>query len=367
MDQVLDNRALNRALLSRQMLLERAKLPVLDALERLVGMQAQSPSAPYYSLWTRLSGFHQKELSQLIQNKSAVRIALMRSTLHLVSAADCFTLRTWMQPVHERSLKGTFGKKLDGVDVKRLASLGRSWIETKPSTLHEIGEQLKKEWPDHDQEALSAAVRSYVPLVQTPPRGLWGESGQAVHTSAEVWLGQPPSAQPEERELILRYLAAYGPATIKDIQAWSGLTRLRATVEHLRPVLVTFRDDQGNELFDLPDAPRPVGDTPSPPRFLGEFDNVLLSHANRSRLLDESHRKQVFTINGIVRSTILLDGFVAGTWRIQREHRKAQLIIEPFRRLSRQECSALAEEGLQLLHFAVEEGIDKGIKIHHPH
>ncbi|KKO54094.1 winged helix DNA-binding domain-containing protein [Paenibacillus sp. DMB20] len=360
-ENVLGRRELNRALLARQMLLSRMSLPALDAIEHLAGLQAQSPNAPYFALWTRLNGFAQDELSRLIRSKKAVRIALMRSTLHLVSAADCLTMRPWVQSVLERSLNGAFGKKLEGLDPLQLASAGRTCLGTEPLALHEIGKRLNVAWPAHEPAALAAAVRSLVPLVQVPPRGLWGESGQAVHASAEAWLGRSLSAEPDETGFIKRYLTAYGPATIKDMQAWSGLPRLRETFGKLRPQLAIFHDEQGNELFDLPGAPRPDADTPSPPRFLGEFDNVLLSHADRSRILDDKYRKRVITKNGIVRSTFLIDGFVSGTWKIVRERKKAVLCLETFKRLTPRELNDLTAEGLQLLHFAAGDEDDKDI------
>jgi hypothetical protein len=345
-------RALNRALLARQMLLNRVKLPALEAIERLVGLQAQAPNAPYFDLWTRIEGFRQEELSGLIQDKKVVRIALMRSTIHLVSAQDCLNLRPCLQAVHDRGLNGAFGKRLAGLDTKALAAAGRALLEANALTFSELGKRLNEQWPDRDPAALAAAVRTLVPLVQLPPRGLWGESGQAVHTSAEAWLGQPLSSESATENMILRYLAAYGPATTKDIQVWSGLTRLREVIQRLRPQLAIFRDEQGNELFDLPDAPRPDADTLSPPRFLGEFDNMLLSYADRKRIIDDTYHKRVITENGIIRSTILVDGFVCGTWKITRDHGTATLIIEPFKQLSEQEQEALAKEGAQLLQFA---------------
>lgn len=358
-DSVLGLRALNRALLARQMLLNRVKIPALDAIVRLVGLQAQAPNAPYFDLWTRIEGFLQAELSGLLQDRKAVRIALMRSTLHLVSAQDCLNLRPCLQAVHDRSLNGAFGKRLAGLDTKVLAAAGRTLVEAKALTFSNLGKKLNEQWPDRDPAALAAAVRTLVPLVQLPPRGLWGESGQAIHTSAEAWLGRPLSTELATEKMIVRYLAAYGPATIKDIQVWSGLTRLLEVIERLRPQLILFRDEQGNELFDLPDAPRPDADTPSPPRFLGEFDNMLLSYADRKRIIDDAYYKRVITENGIIRSTILIDGFVCGTWKIKRDHGTATLSIEPFKRLSKQEHDALAEEGARLLKFAAVDDNSK--------
>ncbi|MGG1515644.1 winged helix DNA-binding domain-containing protein [Paenibacillus oryzisoli] len=352
---IMDSRALNRALLARQMLLSRVQLPVLDAIEKLAGLQAQAPNAPYFALWSRVEDFRQEQLSELILGRKAVRMALMRATLHLASAADALALRPWLQPVMERSLNGAFGKELQGVDRSQLAASGRSLVEEKPMTLSELGEHLQQEWPAQRPDALSAAVRNLVPLVQTPPRGIWGESGQAVHTSMELWLGQAMGAEPDAKRWIRRYLAAFGPATVKDMQVWSGLSGLGKVLEQLKGELVTFQTDQGAVLFDLPDAPRPEADTPAVPRFLGEFDNILLAHADRSRILEDRYRNRVFTSNGIVRPTILIDGYVAGTWKLHRERGKTAIVAEMFEKLDPSEKDALLEEGERLLHFVGAE------------
>ncbi|MGC5776357.1 winged helix DNA-binding domain-containing protein [Paenibacillus pabuli] len=353
--QVLGPRALNRALLARQMLLSRVNLPTLEVIERLVGLQAQAPTAPYFGLWTRIEDFHPDELSQLYLNHKVVRIALMRSTLHLVSAGDCLDLRPLVQSAHDRGLKGTYGKRLVGLDLNELASAGRALIEAQPLTFNELGKRLGERWPDHDPSVLAAAIRVLLPLVQVPPRGLWGNHGQAAHTSAEQWLGHPLSSESSVEKFVLRYLVAFGPATVKDIQVWSGLTRMSEVIKKLRPQLAVFRDEHGRDLFDLPDAPRPDAQTPSPPRFLGEFDNMLLSYADRSRIIDEAYRKQVFTVNGIIRSTLLIDGFVSGIWKIQREHGTATLSIELFKQLSTEDHCAVMEEGAKLLKFAAAD------------
>ncbi|MNV00969.1 hypothetical protein D3C71_911540 [compost metagenome] len=349
---VLSPRALNRALLARQMLLHRVELPSLEIIERLAGLQAQSPSAPYFALWARLEGFNPEELSHLLQEKKAVRIALMRSTIHLVSAEDCLSFRPVLQSVLDRSLQGAFGKALAGLNLNELTSRGRALVDEAPLTSQQLGQSLQVIYPEYEPSALAAAIRNSVPLVQLPPRGLWGKSGLAVHTTVENWLGQPLSLASSADQMVLRYLAAFGPASVKDIQVWSGLTRLSEALERLRPQLNTFRDEHGAELFDLPDAPRPDPNTPVPPRFLGEFDNMLLSYADRTRIMDNSIQSRVCTKNGLVRSTFLLDGFVCGTWTIKVERGRALLRLEPFKPLTNQEKEALTEEGARLLHFA---------------
>ncbi|MHA6480961.1 winged helix DNA-binding domain-containing protein [Paenibacillus sp. strain BS8-2] len=350
-DDILTNRELNRALLARQMLLSRVRLPVADVIENLVGMQAQAPNAPYLGLWSRIEAFRHEELSQLLRERQVVRMALMRSTLHLVSAQDALLLRPLLQPVMDRSLKGAFGKQLQAIDQEALAAAGRAWVEKEPMTSSELGLRLSEQWPGLSPEAAAAVVRNRIPLVQLPPRGIWGESGQAVHTSVEVWLGRALSAPLEPEWIIRRYLAAFGPATVKDMQVWSGLTRIHEHLAWLRQHLITFRNEKGEVLFDLPDAPRPAADTPSSPRFLGEFDNMLLSYVDRNRIMDEAYRKRVFTANGIIRATILIDGFVAGTWKISTERERSVLYMEPFRALTGQEQEALSVEAAHLLQF----------------
>ncbi len=359
---VLSLRALNRATLARQMLLERCRLPALDAVERLVGLQAQAPLPPYFGLWARLVDFRPDELAGLLENRSVVRIALMRSTIHLVSGRDARMLRPLVQPVLDRGLTGVYGRPLDGMDVAALATAGRALVEERPRTFSELGTLLRTRWPDREPNALAQAVRTTVPLVQVPPRGLWGGSGQAAHTSVESWLGAPLEPQPSAAELVRRYLAAFGPASVRDIQQWSGLTRLGAVVKQLRPELHSYRDEHGRELFDLPEAPRPDPDTPAPVRLVAEFDNLVLSHADRTRVIADEHRPGVFTINGVIPGTVLVDGFVRGTWRVNRRRGAAVLSVQPFVRLTRQVRKDVEAEGERLLAFAAPEAATRSLE-----
>lgn len=349
---ILTKKALNRALLARQMLLERAALPAAEVIGNLVGLQAQAPNSPYFALWTRIEGFLQEDLTGLIESRQAVRIALMRSTIHLVSAQDALRLRPHVQPVLDRGLMGNYGKKLAELDLNDIAEAGRTLVETEPLTLKDLGQKLSMQWNGRDPEALAMVIRNKVPLVQIPPRGLWGKSGQAVYTTAEAWLGNVAHEPASMDSIVLRYLAAFGPATVKDIQIWSGLTKLKAVVDRMRPKLAVFHDEAGHELFDLPDAPRPSEETPSPPRFLGEFDQMLLSYADRSRVMSEADRTKVFTTNGIIRSVILVDGFVCGLWKLSESKTKTVLDIAPFRQLNARQLEELREEGTKLLQFA---------------
>jgi DNA glycosylase AlkZ-like len=361
---VLTQRALNRALLSRQLLLDRADLPdeearrqaaVIAAIEHLVGLQAQAPFPPYYGLWSRLGGFRPEDLAMLLTDRGVVRIALMRGTIHLVSARDCLALRRLVQPVLDRGLRGSFGRQLAGVDPAAVAAAGRELVESEPMTFSQLGDALAGRWPDHPPAALAQAVRAQVPLVQVPPRAVWGRSGQSLHTSAEHWLGPAAAAEQAEPErktlayLVTRYLRAFGPAAARDVTAWSGLTGLREVLEQLRPSLLTFRDEQGTELFDLPSAPRPDEQAPAPVRLAAEFDNLLLSHADRSRVVHPADLKRFYTVNGIFPGAVLIDGFVAGMWRLARTKSAATLTVELFG--PARERDQVAEEAGRMLAF----------------
>src|ERR687898_1300880 len=357
---VLGPRELNRAALERQMLLRRRKLSAVEAIEHLVGMQAQAPAPPYVGLWTRLEDFRPDELGRLILERRAVRIALMRNTVHLVSARDCLALRPLVQPVLDRTLFSTRANRahLEGVDTEALVAAGWALLEERPRTAKELGEQLQEQWPERDPAALARAIRHLLPLVQVPPRGVWGKSGPAAHTTAESWLGSPLDPAPSIEDVVLRYLGAFGPATVKDVQTWSGLTRLGEVVERLRPRLRTFRDERGRELFDLPDAPMPDPDTPAPSRFLPEFDNLILSHADRTRFIAEEYRKALASRNGMVPAAFLTGGFVQGTWKTERSRGRASLEIKPFEPLAKEDRDALAEEGEILLRFTGAEDFE---------
>jgi hypothetical protein len=367
-DNVLGRRALNRATLERQMLLRRHKLPAIEAIEHLVGMQAQAPNPPYIGLWTRLEGFHPDELARLILDRRAVRVALMRNTIHLVSARDCLALRPLMQPVFERSLYANRAHRagIEGMDIEALVTAGRALLEERPRTAKELGLLLQEQWPDRDPASLARAIRHLVPLVQVPPRGIWGKSGQAAHTTVEAWLDRPLDSDSSLDEMVMRYLGAFGPATIRDVQTWSGMTRLGKVTERLRSRLRTFRDEHGNELFDLPDAPRPEPYTPTQARFLPEFDNLILSHADRTRVIADDYRKLIASKNGMVPATVLVDGFVRGTWKTERTRGQAMLMIEPFESLSKEDRDALSEEGERLIRFAEEDAEAFGVRFAGP-
>lgn len=364
---VLDRRSLNRALLERQLLSRRRRVSAADAIERLLGMQGQNPLDPYVGLWARLDRFRPEHLSGLISERRAVRMPLMRSTIHLVTSEDAFGLRPVVRPVLERTfLTGSpFGRAMKGMDLEEVKAAGRALMEELPRTRADLRRLLGERWPDRDAEALAQAITYLVPVVQVPPRGLWGASGQATWTPVEAWLGrfQEPSSAPDG--MILRYLAAFGPATVADAQAWSGLTRLREVMDRLRPRLRTFLDGDGRELFDLPGAPLPDPDTPVPPRFLPVFDNVYLGHADRSRIVDDAVRRRLFN-DGLSRGPVLIDGFIEASWRLTRDGEATTLLIEPFRRLSRNDAAAVVEEGARLLAFLAADAPSHDVRLAAP-
>ena len=350
MDEVLDRRALNRATLARQLLLARSGMPVLDAVAHLVGLQAQEPRDPYLALWSRLDGFRPEKLANLLEERRVVRIALMRSTVHLVTAEDCLALRPLVQPVLDAELARY--RDLRAVDVDAVLAFARRLVAERPRSGRELRTALAERFPAHDAADLAYACRNLLAFVQVPPRGMWGRSSQVVSTTAEAWLGRPLEPKPSLDELVVRYLGTFGPATVADVATWSRLTGLREVVERLRPRLRTFRDDRGRELFDLPDAPRPEPNTPAPPRFLPEYDNALLSHSDRSRFVSEEQRRAFSRVEGRIKGTVLHDGFVFGVW--QRRPDGALVVSHPERATKRAR-TAVAAEGRRLLRLLARD------------
>ena len=324
--------------------------PAAEVIEHLVGLQAQEPRDPYVTLWSRIEGFRPEELEGLIEGRKAVRMTLMRGTIHLVTDRDCLALRPAMQSVCERMFwsGSPFGKQLGDVDVEEVVAAGRACLEEEPRTRSQLKALLAERWPDADADSLTYAVAYLLPLVQIPPRGLWSRSGRATLTTADSWLGRrvPPSAKPDDA--VRRYLAAFGPASVKDIATWSGLTGVRKIVERLGAGLRTFRDENGVELLDVPDAPLAEPDTPAPVRFLAEYDNVFLSHADRSRIVDPADRPQFGSWgDGRFFRIALVDGFIRAIWRPE----DGDVVVKPVRRLSKKNVAAVEAEGRRLAAF----------------
>lgn len=343
---MLTTRTLNRTTLARQMLLERHDLPPDQAIERLVGLQAQTTASPYVALWSRLEDFDADQVGAMLVDRTAVRLTLMRGTLHLVTARDCGRLRPVFQAMLARTATATFGRELVGVDLDELVAAARPLLDAEPLTTAQLATALASRWPANEGRRLGTVLPFLLPMVQVPPRGVFGRGGSPLNAIASTWLGADIPATADPDEAVLRYLAAFGPATVADVTTWSRLTGLRAVVGRLE--LKTYRDETGRELLDVPDGVIADPETPAPPRFLPEFDNVLLSHADRTRIMSDEHRKRWGgAANGAFPACFLLDGFLSGTWKAE----KGVLAIAPYRKLSTKDRSALTWEGLALLRF----------------
>nr|WP_062338594.1 winged helix DNA-binding domain-containing protein [Herbidospora sakaeratensis] len=348
---VLDNRALNRATLARQLLLDRADLPVLDAVAHLCGMQAQEPQEPFIGLWSRLRGFDPAALSGLLVGRDVVRTHLMRRTVHLVTADDVVAWRARHDAMLRQRVLGVYRRDLADVDLDELAAAGRALMaDGEPRTMGELARTMAERWPLPEPRPLGEMlVSALIPMAQLPPRGVWRAKAGVRNVPISTWLGReldppaPNGCDPVGETLVRRYLAAYGPAATADLRSWCGLAGLPAAVAAVRGELVSFRDERGRELLDLPDAPRPDPGTPAPVRFLPAFDNALLGYDDRTRIVDDAHRG--VSIAGT--RVVLVDGRVSATWTV----RDGTVVVEPLRDLSRADRDAVAEEGEALASF----------------
>jgi hypothetical protein len=345
-------RELNRATLARQLLLDRAELGPVAAVARLAGVQAQEPRPPFVGLWTRLAGFRREDLLGALHDRSVVRATMMRGTLHLVTADDYVAWREPAGEVLEAGLR-VLGTRAEGLDVAALLATARDVLAEGPLTFTQLRPLLHAAFPAVDERALGFTVRMYLPLVMVPTEHRWGFAAAAAFTPADGWLGRSPGGDGGTAAMMLRYLAAFGPASVADAQAWSGLKGLKPVVEGLD--LVRFTDERGRTLYDLPDAPRPDADTPAPARFLPDFDNLVLAHDDRTRVIADEHRGLVATKNLRIRATFTWDGVVAGTWTVQRKRGAATLVVAPFAPLPVGAAEELHREGEDLLRFAEED------------
>jgi hypothetical protein len=309
-------------------------------------------------LWTRLQNFAPHELSTLTEERHVVRLNLMRNTVHLVSARDGLGWRPLFDPLHAAEFSAHFRGGMPGVDRDALLRQAKRLLDDQPRTRGELGNLLAERWPEAHPSALAYAATHHIAVCQVPPRGIWGKNGRAVWAPVERWLGAPLRSVPLDA-LVLRYLGAFGPARVADIQLWSGLTRLREVVQRLP--LRTFHGEAGQELYDLPDAPRPSEQMPAPPRFLPEYDNLLLSHKDRTRLIAGHRPVPLPPGNGAAAGTFLVDGMWHGTWQI----RDQSLHIQPFTKLPRADRNALLAEAAQLCAFVIPRA-EEGICLHEP-
>lgn len=335
----LSSRVLNRTYLTRQFLTGRSDRTPLEVTTHLIALQGQENDAPYLGLWARLAGFEREHLTELLESRRIVRGSLLRGTQHLCSAADYGWLRPTLQPVLER-IAGRLAK-LDRTAL--LTAIGQI-LAAEPLLRAELGRRLAAEFPGHAASDLSMAAHLMAPLLHPPPSGLWGHRGRIRCVPADVWLGRP-MAPADSSALVSRYLAAYGPASVKDLQVFTGLTRLAPVVKALH--LRVFKDENGIELYDLPAAHLADPDTPAPVVFLPEFDNAVLGHADRARIIHPGDRALVTPGWSIVRPTVLVDGFVAAIW----ERGGGELRISPFRPWPAKVRDEVVAEGERLARF----------------
>lgn len=348
---VLTTRALNRATLARQFLLERAELPALDAVTHLCGMQAQEPQEPFFGLFARLRDFNPAELSNLLTERKVARTHLMRRTVHLVTAPDLLAWRARHDAMLRQKVLGVYRAELAGVDLDDLAAAGQKILsDDEPRSMGDLARAVADRWPEVGTRPLGEMlIAALIPAVQLPPRGVWREKAGARYLPVSTWLGQEIESLPDDntdpvgQQLVRRYLAAYGPAATADLRAWSGAAGLPAAVNALRSELTTFRDERGRELLDLPDAPRPDADTPAPVRFLPAFDNAILGYHDRTRIIDDEHKG--LSVAGA--RVVLVDGRVAATWTSTDD--KVQ--VTPLRPFTKSERRAVDDEAQALEAF----------------
>lgn len=368
---VLSRRALNRATLSRQLLLERSPLPPLRAIHALAGLQAQAPLAPHVGLWSRLAGYRPAALDELYDTRRVVRANLMRATVHLTTAQDALGWQGTLAPVAERSVQAAFGRWLAGIDIMALTSAAVQLLRDEALTTAELGRRLAQVFPGYDADALAYGARGRLALVHVPPRGKWGAAGATTRqTDLAAWLGSSPEPAGAPDAMVLRYLAAFGPAAVQDMQAWSGLTRLSEAVQRLLPELVVFRDDQGRTLYDLPDAPRPAESVAAPVRFLPEYDNLFFGYADRTRFVPDLRKPPIPPGNGARTGTVFVDGEWRAIWKIVLPVRRgraasggagtsagagtdpaAALTVTLFEETSAEDAAAIEREGGELGRF----------------
>lgn len=351
MTQVLSDRALNRATLARQLLLDRHKMPVVKAIEQVLALQAQVPRPPHVGLWSRLHNFERDHLIDPLHARALVRATTMRGTIHIMSAKDFLAFRGALQPQLTAGWKAVAGKA-PVPPIEKLVAAGQKFLGRDGYTFNEIRAHLVKQFPKSHDRIMGYAVRTHVPLVQVPTReDDWGFPADAAFALADGWLKTPVGEGAGAAALILRYLAAFGPATAADIQTWTGMRGIAELIAPLRPQLITFKDERGRELFDLPKAPRPDADTAAPVRFLPEYDSVMIAHSDRSRIVDDKFRKVLITKNLIIPATFLVDGRIAGTWKLERKKTAATVLLAPLVPLSKKARRELEEEGEALARF----------------
>jgi hypothetical protein len=349
-------RTLGRTLLARQHLLARTEHSLTDVVTHLVGLQAQVPRDPYLALWSRVSGFLPAHLEAHYLDRSVARIVAMRGTIHLLTADDVVILRNLFQPVldQEMARHSAHGAALATLDLTPVTAFAESQL-VEPHSVAQLKAALAARFPDHDAGALALACRNTVPLVQVPPRGLWTRTAQVTYVTASEWLGRPVEPKPSREAALRRYLRAFGPATVADMTAWSRLTGLREVVDGMRPTLRTWTDEDSRELFDVPDGVLVDPDTPAPVRFLPEYDNVLLSHADRRRIIPQ-WLPGLRAAGELGVGSVLVDGCLHGSWRVDRPKRQPPTVTIRHRPgLPKHSQAAILAEAHQALPILTHE------------
>lgn len=384
MDAPLDDRALNRALLARQHLLTRTTRTVEQVVADVVGLQAQNPWSPFVGLWSRVAGFRTEDLDALLLARRVVRIAVMRSTVHLVTVADAAVLATLVRPVLHRELRGTPQRRAAAaaIDLDELTRRAAAHVAAEPRSTVRLGAHLATTWPDVDPKDLAMFARALLPMVQVPPRGLWRGSAAPTLTTLDVWapgavaaagdLRDPDVRRRAEEETVLRYLRAYGPASVADVQAWSALRGLREVVDRVRdrlvelPAVPATPTGRPRVLLDLPDAPRPDRDHPAPVRYLADYDDVWLAHDRRDRIVDDAHRRGLQTPNGRTPAAVLVDGRVRAVWAVTRTRDgsvRATLDVTPLEPLTAAERAEVLAEGEAFVRFVADDADDHEVRL----
>lgn len=344
---IVSTRQLNRTFLRRQLLLRRDPGPVDEVVAQLVAVQAQDVDAPYIGLWARMADLRHDQLTAALADRRVVRGGLLRGTQHIATADDYRWLRPLIKERMGRAGLSAFSKQIAGLDLTELASAGREILAGQVLTRPKLAKALGERYPGRQAIALAWVVQHQLSLVHPPPAGTWRRRGHVACALAEDWLGQPLDERPTVRTMLWRYLESCGPASFGDLQIWSGVRKLREEVEALRPSLRVHRDENGRELFDLPDLSLADPHEPAPVRFVPTFDNLVLSHDDRTRIVSDEDRAKVCPGLSIVHPTFLVDGFVAGIWAV-----KGDVVrISPFRRLSDADASAVLAEAARLLTF----------------
>jgi hypothetical protein len=365
---VLTLRELNRAMLARQLLLDRARVGVVPAIERLAALQAQWAPSPYIALWSRLKDFRREKLWSAIERHEVIRARLMRGTLHLVSARDFYAYAVATQDLQ----RGAWNRLQvgRGVDPKQVAALAVAFAcepRPKEEVLEHIEQRIGGKLGGPFNWLVWRFVSAHADLVTAPPGGHWEYGGtDAPYVAARHWIarGERPSEDDALEVLVRRCLAAFGPATLADVAKFAGQVppRVRPTLARIAPKLRTFNDEHGRLLYDLPRAPRPDGDVPAPVRFLPRYDELLISYAHRDRVIAPAHRRGVYSKNAIVEAVVMVDGFAAGTWKVDRAKNVAVLGIAPFGRISGRDRTAIEAEGHGLLSFLAPDASSVGVR-----